>query len=546
MTGKKTFTRKQEAILSKLSRYMDVKDSKTSGLFDWNSNEGIRDGICSLVNEQNFDKELVYEALKRAKIEFNEKEERDFNVERMVDLFLDRNPMFYDRAKILWRWNKYEFLWEQIDTIDLGIIVAESNRYTFNKIDLRHYFNLILQRARLRIPKNPEPTWIQFRDKIYDLSTGESFKATPEYFVTNPIPYSLGENEDTPNIDKLFREWVGEKYIHTLYEITAYNLTPNKFMQRLFALIGGGSNGKSTYIGLIRRIIGDKNYTSSELKLLAERNFETAILYKKLLCIIGEVSYDDLKNTSQVKKLSGEDEIRFEFKGKQPFSDKNTCSIICLTNSLPKTPDKSIGFYRRWLIVDFPTQFPVGKNPVDEITNEEISNMLLKCFNILRGLWVTRKFTNEGSYQERERLYEEKSNPVILFISEHCEDTPGKHTPKKEFYDKFNEWLRTKHQRPMSSHQITRMLKDNSYDISSRKINGESGQVVVNVSFKEITTITTITGDFQVDSSYIGTNLKNPSNLGNLGNCSLCNSSDAFIIHNDNLYCPECARKVQE
>jgi hypothetical protein len=34
---------------------------------------------------------------------------------------------------------------------------------------------------------------------------------------------------------------------------------------------------------------------------------------------MGEVSYDDLRNTNMLKKLGGEDKISFQFKNKTPF-----------------------------------------------------------------------------------------------------------------------------------------------------------------------------------------------------------------------------------
>ena len=51
-------------------------------------------------------------------------------------------------------------------------------------------------------------TWIQFTNVIVDVETGKEFEATPEYFTTNPIPFSLGEKEETPVMDEVFKQWV--------------------------------------------------------------------------------------------------------------------------------------------------------------------------------------------------------------------------------------------------------------------------------------------------------------------------------------------------
>ncbi len=42
---------------------------------------------------------------------------------------------------------------------------------------------------------------------------------------------------ETPTIDKIFEEWVGEEYVKTLYQIIAYCLLPDYPMNRLFCFI---------------------------------------------------------------------------------------------------------------------------------------------------------------------------------------------------------------------------------------------------------------------------------------------------------------------
>lgn len=435
----------------------------------------------------------------KAKREGSKKENNSaviFSRRGQAEVYIQENPLWFDNNGDFWKWDHQNYRWDKIDETDLlnGIYKNIGIDTTKTK-EIVETLNALKQVARLKAPKELPKGCIQCKSKIVNIFTNEVFEATPEYFATNPLAYDVGESEDTPTIDKLFEDWVGSEGKKTLYQVLAYCLTQERFMQRIFALIGGGSNGKSTFIRLVSKILGLDNITSSELRLLCERNFETAVLYRKLLCIVGEVSYEDLTSTGQLKRLSGEDKIRFEFKGKQPFSAENTAAIICLTNSLPKTPDRSLGFYRRWLIIEFSRQFPVGKDPLADIPEKEYQNLAKKCIRLLRELYETRKFHNEGTYEEREAVYEEKSNPILKFIEEKCIDSPGNHTKVKDFAERLNSWLKEKHQRPLSPIQISRMLKSNGWDVGSRKIkadNGEfeSAQVVCNLEFTEVTELT--------------------------------------------------------
>jgi len=67
--------------------------------------------------------------------------------------------------------------------------------------------------GREKEPKPSKKHWIQFKDKAFTLTKKTVYEVTPDYFFTNPIPWELGKTDETPIMDKLFAEWVGDKYI---------------------------------------------------------------------------------------------------------------------------------------------------------------------------------------------------------------------------------------------------------------------------------------------------------------------------------------------
>lgn len=411
-----------------------------------------------------------------------------FSRRGQIESFWREQPFFYDKSKIFWLWDKENYKWILSDEVDflnsiqelIGIETIDSTA----KTELVEGFKQI---GRKKHPKEIKKSWVQFKDKIYDVKTGDIFSATPEYFVTNPIPWEVGECEDTPTIDKLFSEWVEEKYIKTLYEIIAYNISTDKFMQRIIALCGGGSNGKGTFVKLIYKFLNEDNCVSSEIKELSENHFEAAVLYRKLLCVMGEVSYDDLKNTNQLKKLGGEDKISFQFKGKTPFTSDNSATCMCLTNSLPITPDKSLGFYRKWLIIDFPNQFKqITKNLINMIPDIEFSNLARKSIRILKELYDNPVFTNEGSFEERAARYEERANPIMQFVSKYCSEEAGENITLREFTNELNIWLKENHLRIMTAKQVGKVMRDEGFTVGARKLeNGTSSVVILNLKIEK-------------------------------------------------------------
>ena len=396
--------------------------------------------------------------------------------------FIGVQPIFYDRKKMWWMWNFDKFCYEQVDETDLlnGICSALNMDTTNGKVRTE-ILNALKQRGRENIPKPAKLTWVQFKDKIVDVKTGETIDANPEYFITNPIPWSIGKTEDTPTIDKLFRDWVvmedvqDESYIDTMYEITAYSCLQDQFLQRLFALTGVGSNGKGCYTKLLKKFVGKDNTCVTELKVLTTKQFESSALYKKQIVFMTEVDSYDMQNSTLLKKLTGEDLIRYEFKGKTPFSEESGTTCIMATNSLPVTPDQSDAYYRRWLMVDYPRVFKVGKDVIGEIPDIEYNNLAKKVIRICKKLYDTNKFTNEGTLKERMERYEERSNPLMKFIGTEIIEDPLEYMVLRDFCAIFNEYLKKHRLRLMTTKKISKSLREEGFQVKGRKVPDNEG-----------------------------------------------------------------------
>lgn len=414
-----------------------------------------------------------------------------FSRKGQAEEFYQKQPYFYDRAGMWWMWDNTELFWKLTDEVDiLGMINDAIGTEIIKSSERNEITNALKQVGRNKIPKPIQPTWIQFKDEIFDIGTGETLKPTPEYFVTNPVPYHLHREKYmlTPVIDRIFAEWVGDKYVRTLHEIIAYCLLPSYPLNRLFCFIGNGMNGKTKFLELLSKFIGEHNCTSTELDTLLNSRFEVTRLHKKLVCQMGETNFNEISKTSILKKLTGGDLIGFEYKNKNPFHDKNYAKILISTNSLPTTTDKTIGFYRRWLIVDFPNQFSEQKDILAEIPEEEYECLALKSCFILKELLDERKFTNEGSIEERMEKYEAKSDFLQKFIeSSTLEDTNGFIT-NADFYKKFTDWCRENRHRLLSETSLSMKMKEKGFE-NGRKYfdwmyDGKGGQARVWLGMK--------------------------------------------------------------
>jgi len=395
-----------------------------------------------------------------------------FSRKGQAEGFIEQQPIFYDKGGLFWMWDIEEYKWEVVDEVELLNYIEEATGQEVitskNRVEI---INSLKQSGRKNIPKPVKPTWIQFKDQIYDIETGDKFTATPEYFVTNPIPWKVSSDPRTPTIDKIFTEWVGEEYVKTLHEIIAYCLLPDYPLNRLFCFIGAGMNGKSCFLNLLKTFIGIDNIASTELDILLNSRFEVTRLHKKLVCIMGETNFNEMNKTSIIKKLTGKDTIGFEYKNKNPFEDINYAKILIATNNLPTTTDKTIGFYRRWLIIDFPNKFGEKKDILLDIPKEEYNNLATNCIILLNDLLNKREFHNEGNPEDRMKRYEDRSDPLEKFFKEFIEEDIEEYIWKHEFEKKLNGWMKENNFRYMSEVVIGKKMKEKGIEQGLKQAN---------------------------------------------------------------------------
>lgn len=382
----------------------------------------------------------------------------------LSERFIKEQPIFYDKAGLWWMWNNEKKCWEMTDEITISNFLHFSLGFdTVNTKERNEIIQALKQVGRLHSPKPLPETLIQFKDKLIDIFSGIEIDATPEYFTTNPIPYKPHSNKfmETPTMDRIFEEWVGKEHVKTLYQIISYCLLPDYPIHRLFCFIGAGMNGKSCFLRLIEKFLGPSNCCSTELDSLINSRFEVTRLHKKLVCMMGETNFNELSKTSILKKLTGQDLIGFEYKNKNLFEEKNYAKILISTNNLPETTDKTIGFYRRWLIIDFPNQFSEQIDILKHIPEEEYESLALKSIMYLYDILKERHFHNEGSIEDKQKNYEEKSNPFDKFYREYVnESNPNSDIPKWEFEKRLNEWCKENRFRNISEMVIAKKMKE--------------------------------------------------------------------------------------
>ena len=198
--------------------------------------------------------------------------------------------------------------------------------------------------------------WINFRNGMLDVKTGEMHEHKPEYRAISQIPHNYISGlklENTVFYEFLQSRVPDKDNQEMLFEFLGMCLFSEIFFQKFMILTGKGNCGKSVILNELLRITGTENVSAIPLQKISDRFTTAKLLYKSVNCC-GDLENAPLRDTSVIKQLTGEDLVQAEYKGGAIFFFKNRAKFIFSCNELPQIlDDRSNGFFRRLLIIRF-------------------------------------------------------------------------------------------------------------------------------------------------------------------------------------------------
>lgn len=285
---------------------------------------------------------------------------------------------------------------------------------------------------------NPNPNIIAFENGTYDFKTNKIRETRLEDYHTLQLPYPLIEHgNDDQLLAKKWIDYLLKDQAQTLYEYIGYMFYREYKYQSILYLLGNGSNGKS-YVGgfIMNKLIGFNNSSAVGLDSLADKTnrFDKASLHHKLLNFEADSSANFVKGTETLKKLSGGlDAVHAEKKGKDAFSFTNYAKLMFSMNELPSFNDRTNGWYRRILILNFNTNLdtPEAKAIINEFNKEREARESKEQLGMFAWFCIQqfKKILDAGTNGENpfsetqdmidfKRRYIEDNDPSQEFLSE--------------------------------------------------------------------------------------------------------------------------------
>lgn len=337
----------------------------------------------------------------------------------------------------------------------------------------------VLKYLEVKIPDDEnvlmQENLIAFRNGVLNFKTGELLPFSPEYLVTNMIPWDYNPEAYSELMDStLDKISCHDKEIRMLLEECAgYCLFRKNKLQKSFILTGEGSNGKSTFLESLKCMLGRQNYSALDLGELDDR-FSTVMMTGKLANIGDDISNEFLngKTLAVFKKIVTANDIKAESKGQDAFTFKPFTKLLFSANNIPRM--KSQGFSaikRRILIIPFNAKFSKDDddyNPdiEDELkTNESMEYFIRLAVEGLKRALDNKGFTESKKVEEQVEEFEKDNNPIIGWLDSLGEESDDDivsyfgRTPINELYAGYDVYCCQNGFKSISVRELSKQLQ---------------------------------------------------------------------------------------
>lgn len=373
----------------------------------------------------------------------------------------------------------YVFGYKKIEAEMVRIIPGLSRA---KRAEVLAYLELVVQENETVSSAN----YIAFRNGIYDLDTDAFCEFSPNIIVTNKINFDYNPSAYSEIVDKSLNKLAcNDQTVRSLLEeVIGYCFYRRNELRKSFILIGDKANGKSTYLDMIKTLLGNENTCSLDLKELGDR-FKTAELFGKLANIGDDIGEDFIPNPAAFRKLVSGDPMNVERKGQDPFDFSNYSKLLFSANNIPRIKDKSGAVINRLVIIPFDAKFSKEDPDYDpyikyKLRQQECMEYLINVGIIgLKRVLENYSFTVSTRVQKELEEYEVNNNPILMFFKEIGESNIENEITS-DVYKKYQEFCITNSFQPMSNIEFSKQVKKHfDFDIVDKKINGKKCRMFV-------------------------------------------------------------------
>lgn len=329
-------------------------------------------------------------------------------------------------------------------------------------------------------PSELNKNWneIVLKNGVLNLSNMKLYEHNPSTYNTIYIDVNWNPKVTySPLIDSYMNQISNndEEDKKLLYEIIGYCLLQKPVFSKMFLLYGGGGTGKSTFLNIIRKLIGDKYCSFLTLSDL-EKDFMPAELFGKLVNLGDDIDAKILTDTGMLKSLISGEAVNVRRIYKEPFSFNNFAKLIFTCNKLPVINDRTSGLYRRLCIVEINNKIKKF-DPffLLKITDDDMEYLLYRSVDaLIKALEKNSLTENEKMLKSIEMFKVEQSSVLSFLRDSGLTDKEIHLAPVQTIYDIYVQYCGQVGYKPLSRANFgSELCEAKSFEIVNTTHNGD-------------------------------------------------------------------------
>lgn len=269
--------------------------------------------------------------------------------------------------------------------------------------------------------------------------------------------------------------------IRFMQKAVGYSMTGDISEQVIFFLVGGGRNGKSTFVNIIQDLMGDYGRQTNSDTFIKKKNDSS--INNDIARLVGSryvsaVESEEGQQLSEtlVKQITGGEKISARFLRQEFFEFEPEFKVFFTTNHKPIVKGIDEGIWRRILMIPFNVTIPTDQ--IDKKLPEKLEAEMSGILNwAIEGclMWQKEGLGRPHSMIEATKAYKSEMDILEPFLEERCNVNPLLETEAKELYYDYSRWCEEVGEFPLKNRSFYRMLETKGF----KKSKGNANKTII-------------------------------------------------------------------
>lgn len=345
---------------------------------------------------------------------------------------------------------------------------SESRSRIESAIGLARYQPQIAARAD---EFDQKPWLLNLLNGTIDLRGGQLQPHSREDLLTKLAPTSYDPAAQAPIfLAFLERVFAGRAaLVRFAQRFVGHALTGLTTEQVLLLLHGVGANGKTTFVEILRRLLGSYATAADFGTFLAHdrgavRNDLARLVGARLVSAV-EMSNGGRLDEAVVKQVTGGDMITARYLFHEHFEFRPEFKLVLVANHKPKIRGTDHAIWRRMKLVPFEVIIPPDERDpllLQRIITDELPGVLNWALEGCRQ-WQAEGLGEPDEVTAATSEYRREQDSLGPFLDEHCDLEPDACVTAAELYAAFKRWAEAAGERVVSQRTLGEWLRERGF-----------------------------------------------------------------------------------